>query len=85
MYNKSLVSKEILCENINICIENINKFGKDDPKGAIVEDNCICLVNTLNTITNAELKSEYKDSMNTIQKTPDLPKRLMFMFMDLKL
>ena len=76
LYNKSLVSREILCENINICIENITNFGKDDPKGAIVEDNCICVVNTLNTITNAELKSEYKDSMNTIQKTPGLPKRI---------
>ena len=38
------LSLEIL--KINICIENIN-FEKDDPKGAIVEDNCICVVNTL--------------------------------------
>ena len=85
LYNKSLVTREILCENIDICVENITKFGKDDPKGAIVEDNCICVVNTLDTIEDSELKGEYKESMNTIQKTPGLPKRLMFMFMDLKL
>lgn len=85
LYNKSLVSKEILCENIDICVNNITNFSKTDPKGAIVEDNCLCVVNTLNTIDDTDLKKYYKESMNILQKTPNLPKRLMFMFMDLKL
>ena len=83
LYNNSLVSKDIVYENIEICLENIHMFLKEDPKSANVEDNCICAIEIVNTVKDNEIKEDYKEKMIAVQKSAGLPKRLMFMFIDL--
>lgn len=83
MYNKKLVSRDILSENIEICVSNVKKYLAIDPKGAAVEDNVICLIAIIKALEDHEIVNDYKESLVGLQKSEGLPKRLMFMFMDL--
>ena len=83
MYNKKLVSRDIVSENIEICSSNVKKYLAIDPKGAAVEDNVICLIAIVKALEDQDLVSSYKESLVALQKSEGLPKRLMFMFMDL--
>ena len=83
MYNKKLVSRDIVAENIDICIGNVKKYLEIDPKGAAVEDNIICLISIMTSLEDTLILEDYKVRLVELQKSPGLPKRLMFMFMDL--
>jgi hypothetical protein len=83
MYNKKLVSRDILSENIEICVSNVKKYLEIEPKGAAVEDNVICLIAIIKALEDQDIVTDYKESLVALQKSDNLPKRLMFMFMDL--
>ena len=83
MYNKKLVSRDIVAENIDICIGNVKKYLEIDPKGAAVEDNIICLISIMTSLEDPLILEDYKVRLVELQKSSGLPKRLMFMFMDL--
>ena len=83
MYNKKLVSRDIVGENIEICAGNVKKYLDIDPKGAAVEDNIICLISIMNALEDPAILKDYHECLLKLQKSEGLPKRLMFMFMDL--
>ena len=62
---------------------NVKKYLAIDPKGAAVEDNVICLIAILKALEDQDLVSSNRESLVALQKSEGLPKRLMFMFMDL--
>lgn len=83
LYNKKLVSRDIVGENIEICAGNVKKYLDIDPKGAAVEDNIICLISIINALEDPAILKDYHECLLKLQKSEGLPKRLMFMFMDL--
>ena len=83
LYNKKLVSRDIVAENIEICIGNVKRFLELDPKGAAVEDNIICLISIMTSLEDPIILEDYRVRLLELQKSPGLPKRLMFMFLDL--
>ena len=83
MYNKKLISRAIVAENIEICVSNVKKYLETDPKGASVEDNVICLISLITTLEDKDIVTDYNEQLIELKKSEGLPKRLMFMFLDI--
>ena len=57
---KNEVSRDIVAENIDICIGNVKKYLEIDPKGAAVEDNIICLISIMTSLEDPLILEDYK-------------------------
>ena len=72
-----------ISENIEICVSNVKKYLETDPTGASVEDNVICLISLITTLEDKDIVTDYNEQLIELKKSEGLPKRLMFMFLDI--
>lgn len=84
LYNNKLISVIILLESIDILICNINEVVNEngDMKSEFVEDNIICCCKIIETLKDKLVVETYSEKLESIKKTKNLPKRLMFSLMD---
>ena len=87
MYNKQMITLEILCENIGYFIETLEIQSQKDIKSLVVEDILICvckILYTVKTYRNIRTLLPFVEQIIKIKAIPGLQKRLQFKILDLQ-